>query len=111
MTWGKTLTLDQVRGGGLLWQTDVFFATLKKKLLITFFSTGQRQGFFGSSFLLSLECRGFFPFQLKTHSLGDIGPLWVKFIKSLGRQPHHASFGLFGRKGNILAFDNAEFSI
>ena len=85
--------------GVFFWQIDVLFAMLKKKLLITFLSIVQRQGFYGSCFLLSLKHLGFFPLWLKRHSLSGMGPSWVKFTKSIRRLPHYVSFGLFGRKG------------
>ena len=41
---GKPLLWIKSRGGCSLWQIDVSFATLKKKLLITFFFIVQRRG-------------------------------------------------------------------
>ena len=84
------------RGGGFLWQIDIFFATLKKKSLITFFSIVQKQGFFDSCILLSLESLGFFNLQLKRHSFDGMGPFLVKVTKSLGRLPLYESFGMLG---------------
>ncbi|RVW44445.1 Vacuolar protein sorting-associated protein 60.1 [Vitis vinifera] len=54
VTWGKALTLDLVQMRGFCCQTDAFFATLKKKPLIIFFSIVQGQGVFGNCCLLSL---------------------------------------------------------
>ena len=74
----------------------------RKEPLITSFSIVQRQGVFGSYYLLSLGYLGPSPPRLKRRSSGGNGLFWVKVVKSLGRLPPYVFFGLFGKKGTCV---------
>ena len=81
---------------------NVELSVQRKESLITSFSIVQRQGVFGSYYLLSLGYLGPSPPWLKRHSSGGKGLFWVKFVKSLGRLPLMYFFGLFGKKGTCV---------
>ena len=108
-TWGKALSLDQVQRRFSLANNffpchfeeetvdHILLHYAKIRILWQLLFT-----LFGVSWVLS--------FSVKRHSLGGIGLLWVKFAKSPGRLPQ-CIFWTVWKERNMLAFDNAEFSV
>ena len=54
---------------------------------------------------------GFSLIRLRRLSLGNMVPLWVKPVRSLGRWPLYVSFGMVWKERNLLVFDNAVISV
>ena len=97
-SWGKVLTMDQLKKRGGLLLTDVFCAVRKRSQLIIFLYIAPRQELYGNYCLPSLECVGSSHLRLERPLLNGRALCWARSIVWCGRQPCCAFFGRFGWK-------------
>ncbi|RVW58897.1 putative mitochondrial protein [Vitis vinifera] len=97
-SWGKVLTMDQLKRGGGLLLIDVFCVVRKRSLLIIFLYIAPGQELYGSFCSPFLECFGSSHLRLEIPLLNGGALCWARSIERCGRQPRCASFGRFGWK-------------